>query len=993
MNARPAARPPSIPAATYRLQLNRCFTFADAAGLVNYLAELGVSDCYVSPVLAARSGSLHGYDVVRHDALNPELGGEAAFAPFAEALRSRGLGLLVDIVPNHMGIADPGNAWWQDLLANGPASACASCFDIDWATPRPGLAGKVLLPVLGGPFGEVLAAGELLLALEDGGLFLRYFDHRFPLSPQSWPRLLRPAGGRLRRRAGADASLPAALSRLGALLDELQEAPALSPAGPGVRRPPRSSRLRLATWQRLLGALLATHPALDRALRAELGTFNRARRSPRGMARLEALLDAQHYRLCHWRPGIEGLNYRRFFDVNDLAGLRVEEARVFQATHRLLFRLVQRDWVTGFRVDHPDGLYDPERYFARLQAGCRAALAAGGREDASPEPSRPFYVVAEKILSGEETLPPAWAVHGTTGYEFLARLNGLFVAEQNGRAFRQLYARFSGVSGTFSRTAYECRRHVLEWLFPAELERITLRLEGIAEQHRDSRDFSRANLRVALLETIASFPVYRTYVTARGVSPEDRAVVRRALAEARRRNPRQPGAVFDFLGRVLALEHPPGLDRAQRRERVDFVQRFQQLTGPVVAKGVEDTALYRFFPLASLNVVGGDPERFGEPLDAFHRWVAERQRLWPHGLSATSTHDTKRSEDVRARLNVLSEMPELWERAVLRWRAFNRHLRTPVHGRPAPDHNEEYLLYQMLVGAWPLGGSPLRKRGGGRPAGQPWTDFPARIQGYMEKALREAKQHTSWIEPNARYEAAVSRFVAEILRPVAANRFLADLEGFLPAVVRAGLYNGLSQTLLNIVLPGVPDFYQGSELWDFSLVDPDNRQPVDFERRRALLARVQALAAQDSAAGAEALLREPEDGAVKLFLIHQGLSFRRTRPALFAYGAYLPLTVQGRRQSQVVALARLLPDAVAPRQAVLAAAGRFFLTAGLPHPPIGEAAWGDTRLVLPEALALARFRCVLTGRTVSALSEGGAPCLPLPSVFRHLPVALLELMA
>ncbi|MBI2880187.1 MAG: malto-oligosyltrehalose synthase [Candidatus Tectomicrobia bacterium] len=958
-----------VPDATYRLQLNRRFPFRRASALVGYLDELGVSHCYTSPFLTARPGSLHGYDITDPGAINPEVGTERELASFARGLRRRGMGILMDVVPNHVCVADPANRWWNDLLENGPASPYACFFDVDWDSPDAPRAGKVLLPFLGQDCRRALKSGEIRVSRRGGAFFAEYSTLRFPLDPATWPHILLPALDRLRGRAKDS---PGA-SGLQSLIAAVRRLPPRTDAAP--RKVKERQRVNALVKDRL-SLLVEADGGVRRAVREALAELNGD-----ALGRLDALLSGQAYRLSRWRAAVEEINYRRFFDITELAAVRVEDPRVFAAVHRLVFHWIQRGWVTGLRIDHVDGLLDPEKYLGDLQQAC---LSAGRGAGASAGPSvprrprRPCYVVVEKILAHDEELRRRWPVHGTTGYEFLNLLNGIFVDARRERAFRGLYARLTGRRESFEDVVYESKRRVLRESLSAELRRLGRSLERIRGPRRRARGFTRGELEEALGGVIACFPVYRSYL--RGVEPsaggEDRRVLAWAIREAGRRNREIAKGVFDFIGAVLLGKGPGGLDGGRRAERRDFILRFQQLTTPAMAKGFEDTALYRHFPLASLNEVGGGPGRFGVAIDDFHRKNRDRLKKWPHGLSATSTHDTNRGEDVRARINVLSEIPGEWERAVRRWRRLNEKQKARLKGRAAPDAHEEYLLYQTLVGAWPLAPGD---------AAAP-SDFPRRVQDYMTKALREAKVHTGWLQPDEDYERGVQEFVRRVLRPAPENRFLADFAAFQHPVARAGVFNSLSQTLLKIASPGVPDFYQGAELWDFSLVDPDNRRPVDYGRRKRLLASLRAEGPAGPGALLARLMRRPEDGRIKLFVTSRALGFRRRERGLFLHGRYLPLRVRGGRERHVCAFARTDGE-----KAAIAAAGRFFLSLGAAdRPPVGRETWGDAVVSLGGPLAPGAYRDVFTQQEVRARRRGGAWVLPLDEVFSHLPVALLE---
>jgi (1->4)-alpha-D-glucan 1-alpha-D-glucosylmutase len=955
-----------VPLATYRLQLGPDLTFDDAAARLPYLERLGVSDAYTSPFFETASTNSHGYDVNDHNRFRAELGGEPAFWRFADRLRARGMGLLVDLVPNHMGIAGNRNARWYQVLQQGPTAPAAVYFDIDWTPVKDELAGKVLLPILGDQYGAVLDSGQLQLTLDERGLTVRYYDTVMPLAPRSWARVLGHRLAELQDRLGPEHP---ELLELESLLTWFTTIPpgveteAGSPAAGGVEVEPGQARL---------AELLARAPEIRKFVEDNVRILNGTPGDPPSFDLLDALLDDQAYRVAYWRVAGEEINYRRFFDINELAAIRPEVPEVFAETHRLVFDLVRRGIVTGLRVDHPDGLYAPAEYFRRLQRGCAEALGVENRND--------FYVVAEKILAPGERLPEGWATAGTTGYEFLNLVNGIFVDRAQARALEQVYARTIRIRPPFSDVVYECKRLIMRTSMASELNMLGHRLGRISEKHRSSRDFTLGSLTTALREIIAAFPVYRTYVgesevvpgepagqgPAADITDRDREYIARAVGHAKRRTPTMSESVYDWIQDLLCLRFPGWATEADRQERLDFVRRFQQITGPVTAKGYEDTVLYRFNRLVSLNEVGGDPSRFGTALAEFHAENLERQRRSPHALSATSTHDTKRGEDVRTRINVLSEIPGEWRARVAVWQRLNRRHHTAVDGAPVPGANTAYLIYQTLLGAWPIDA--------------------ARLRAYMLKATREAKVHTSWVNPNPRYDEAIARFVDTILDPGRSAAFLEDFIVFQARVAHFGMLSSLGQTLVKLTAPGVPDFYQGSELWDLNLVDPDNRRPVDWAVRERLLDEVlTALAAgRDRAAFAHELVKTKADGRVKLFLIHEGLAFRRARRALFETGAYRALEARGAYAEHVCAFARVTDDAAA-----VTVIPRLLARRGVDAVPLGIEYWADTRLELPAALG-GRFTNVLTGERLQTVPADGGAGLPLADALATFPVALLE---
>src|SRR2546426_7509020 len=974
-----------VPLATYRLQLGPDLTFDDASGLVPYLATLGSSDCYTSPFFETSSNRSHGYDISDHNRFRGELGGETAFGRFAEALRSNHLGLLIDVVPNHMGIAGSRNAWWFDVLMHGASSPYAPFFDIDWMPVKAELANKVLLPQLGDQYGVVLDRGELRVQLSDGRFTIHYYDTVLPVAPRTYVQIL---GHRLDQLETALGSEHAALLELKAVYQLLLTIPHRTETDP-ERLAARHRETEIAHQK--FARLLETSGDIRDFITENVRLFNGTPGDPRSFDLLDELLHDQVYRLAYWRVAGEEINYRRFFDINELAAIRTEDPRVFAETHRLIFRLVREGIVTGLRIDHPDGLYAPGEYFRRLHRACYLEIVRGRvageaaadstawrdrtvleRYDAIQQERgaslRPFYIVAEKILAPGERLPDHWAVLGTTGYEFLNALNGIFIDRQQAGAAERMYMRLLRQRPSFPEIVYQSKRLIMETSMAAELIMLGHRLDRISEKHRSSRDFTLASLTQALREIVANFPVYRTYVGDSGDDPSerDREYIGRAVVNAKRRTPTMDVSIYDWIHDLLVLKFPAWAEEADRAEGLDLVLRLQQTTGPVTAQGYEDTALYRYHRLVSLNEVGGDPSRFGTTVAEFHASNVARQASSPHALSATSTHDTKRSEDVRARINVLSEIPAEWRARVGAWQNLNRKHRVVVDGQAVPGPNEEYLLYQTLVGAWPIS--------------------LERLHAYLLQAIHEAKVETSWINPATRYDEAVLSFAEAVLDPARSAPFLADFTRFQRRVATFGALNSLAQVLVKVTAPGVPDFYQGTELWDLSLVDPDNRRPVDWALRRRLLDDLvkEIEGTQGSAGLARSLLKTREDGRVKLYLTRQALAFRRARAALFERGEYRPLEAQGPLAEHVCAFAR-----VADCEVALTVAPRHLAKRQIDDPLLGPDYWGSTWLPIPDDLG-ARFSNVLTGQIVEVGLTPEGRGLALGRALASFPVALLE---
>ncbi len=969
MNRRSSLEPAYVPCSTYRLQLNLRFTFTQAADVVSYLHDLGITDCYTSPFLMAHPDSMHGYDVTDHTRFNPEIGSEEQFTEFAERLQQRGMGLVVDVVPNHMCITHSSNLWWWDVLENGPSSDYARYFDIDWNPPKSELANKVLLPFLPDQFGLVLESQSIRALYDGGGFVLDSLGIHFPLAPRSWTPLL-------------DRMLVKAKERLTDSDGHVLELESIITAISHLPRREDTDLARVRERQRekevirrRLAALVEDSDVVRACLKEVLLIINGSKGNPHSFDALEKILDDQAYRLSFWRVASDEINYRRFFDINDLAAIRVESPEVFGIVHRIPFDLIRKSLVSGIRIDHPDGLFDPLRYFEDLQA--QAPLPGQAVNQSGNGVRRRLYLAAEKILVGDEELRPGWAIEGTTGYGFLNLLNGLFVDASKGRFFQRLYRKFTGWSQSYSDLIYESKRLVMQVSMSSELNVLSRRLDRISEQHRRSRDFTLESLRDALREVIACFPVYRTYIRTDTEHPDeqDERYIRGAIKTAKRRNPATSGSVFDFIQDLLLLKDPDSISDADRAERRLFVMRFQQLTGPVMAKGLEDTAFYRYCPLLSLNEVGGSPDRFGTALAHFHAKNLARRQSWRNAMLASSTHDTKRSEDVRARINVLSEIPAEWYRAIRTWQRLNEPKKMQVAGENVPSANEEYFLYQTLLGAWPL--TPMDAAG--------HADFVGRIHTYVEKALREAKVNTSWISPNTEYEAAVHSFLDAILDNSAGNLFLEQLAPFQAKIATAGMFNSLSQTLLKITAPGLPDLYQGTEVWNFNLADPDNRRAVDYARLQALLAQLHAAESEAPAVLLDRLLADPADGSLKLFATRCALRFRREHRALFTHGSYIPLRAAGEKNRHVVAFARSFRGAT-----VLVLAGRFFaqLAADV-RLPVGAETWGDTEVVLRKQIPAVSYRDVFTGKIVASVPPGGDFAISVAEAFAHLPIAML----
>ena len=917
---------PRIPVCTYRLQFNRQFTFAQAREITRYLRDLGVSDVYASPYFQARPESLHGYDITDHNKLNEAIGSRDDYDRWISELHAHGMGQVLDFVPNHMGVGEALNTWWMDVLENGPSSAYAKYFDIDWRPLKEDLRDKVLLPILGDQYGRVLERGELKVHFDGGSFFLTYYDHKFPIAPGTYRFLLARVLEILTDHKDQDF-----YAELQSIRTALEYLPRRTETDPNkIAERAREKEI----IKRRLERRCEEAPEVLNAINRAVEEVNGQPGDPRSFDRLDELLNAQAYRLAYWRVAAEEINYRRFFDVNDLAAIRQEEPEVFEATHRLLLELVRSHAVTGVRIDHPDGLYLPRGYFEKLQQCCAEQL---GR---NPEGGPAVYMVVEKILTGDEPLRSNWPVHGTTGYDFGNDVAQVLVDHGAETEITKTFRRFVGHSMHYAHLVYAKKRLVMRLALANDVNVLGNMVDRLSEQNRWFRDFTLQSLVLAVRETIACFPVYRTYVEPdQPVTEEDRQVIERAISTAKRRNPGIEASVFNFLRDVLLLRFPENVEAKAREEQTEFVLKFQQVTGPVMAKGVEDTVFYIYNRLVGLNEVGGEPQQFGSTVERFHQRNSLRQSRWPATLLATSTHDTKRGEDARARALAISELAGLWRRSVPRWRAANRRWKKQLEEQQAPDANEEYLLYQTLLATWPVDNS-------GTAMAQVSGEYIERIQAYMAKALNEAKLNTSWIQPNDEWLDATRNFVAKILEPGAKNKFLPAFLPFAEQIARLGAINSLSQTLLKLTAPGVPDIYQGSELWNLSLVDPDNRRAVDYKMRAEMLSCL-------STSTPEQHLHNWPDGRIKMLITQRALRFRGEHADLFRDGDYLPLAASGEFADCIIAFARK-----SKRQSAVVIVPR--LSSRIGFPPIGNR-WKDTAIQLPEGFPLERWRQVLTG--------------------------------
>ena len=914
-----------VPRVTYRLQFHEGFRFADAARLAPYLARLGISHVYASPYMKSRPGSTHGYDIVDHRSLNPELGDQTDFDRMVAAFAENGLGHILDFVPNHIGVGGADNPLWLDVLEWGHESQYAGWFDIDWKPDHPYLRSKLLVPFLGKQYGIELEAGNLALRFDraNGDFAVwAYERHKLPISPLHYTRILGDEHAELERMGDSFASLPDWRPQI-------------------VRR--------AAELKAELGRLARDDAAVQQAIDAVVSRLND------NPAMLDALIRDQHWRAAHFRVAADDINYRRFFDINDLAGLRMELPELFEHTHSLVLRLLNEGTIDGLRVDHVDGLLDPKAYLERLRS----------------EAARPFYLVVEKILAHDEALREDWPVEGTTGYDFTNLVMALLIDPAAEDGLTRAYMEFTGERRSFAEIVRASKIRIMEKEMASELNVLARDAARAARQNPRSADFTQNILQQAIKEVVACFPVYRTYVDGSAAPTDaDRRDLDWAVGQARRYETDIDPSVFDFLHALASTDLVAGPRSGfSRHSVVRFAMKLQQYSGPVMAKGLEDTAFYRYNRLLALNEVGGTPDRIGLALTTFHQANALRAKHWPHAMLATSTHDTKRGEDSRARLTVLADMPEEWGRQVVAWSRVLRAARGDVEGTGPPDRNDEYAFYQLLLGSWPAELICVGELDAERLAA-----YSQRLVAAMRKSLREAKLHTTWAAPDEEFENGTLSFVEAALDPARSSAFLALFRPFAERVARLGVSNSLVQTVLKLTLPGMPDLYHGTELWDLNLVDPDNRRPVDYALREKALAEVTEALARDRRGTMRGLAEAWPDGRIKLAVIATLLEYRSRHPELFAEGAYEPVMAEGAEGDRVCCFVRKGADA-----AILVAASRF---------PGASERWGppaDGSVPVPPCLQAARLLELLTGRAVPA--EDGA--VSMQQLFADLPVAVL----
>ncbi len=926
-----------IPSSTYRIQFNTTFGFDKASAIVDYLHELGITFLYASPVFKAKKGSPHGYDVVDQNQLNPELGGNEGFDSLINALKKHDMGWLQDVVPNHMAF-DGENEKLMDVLENGANSQYFDFFDIEWNHPYESIKGRVLAPFLGRLYGVSLEDGEITLKYDSEGFTINYYDHKFPLKIESYINVITHRLKQLKCRL--DKEHPDFIKLLG-ILYSLKNMP---DTGEGLVN--INDHVRFI--KRIFWELYSRSAVVKNFIDENIKIFNGEKGNPESLNLLDTLLSEQNFNLSFWKMATEELNYRRFFNINGLISLKMEEEGVFDQTHSLILDLIKKDKFNGLRIDHIDGLYDPTNYLKRVK-----------------ETAGDVYVVVEKILEFDETLPHYWLTEGTTGYDYMNMVNFLFCDSQNEDNLQKIYSGFAEFRTNYEDLLYEKKKLIIEKDMTGDIDNLAHQLKGISSRDRHGSDITLYGLKEALIEVFAFFPVYRTYINQKIFGETDCHYIREALYKARKRN---PSLLYElkFIERFMRLDFADYLPVDEVNDWIRFVMRLQQFTGPLMAKGFEDTTLYIYNRLISLNDVGGNPRQFGISLNEFHDYIIDRKRSWPYAMNTTSTHDTKRGEDVRARINVLSEIPKEWQTKIKEWDRINRKNKTMANDIEIPDRNDEYFLYQTLIGTFPFN----------------WEDYSGyidRIKDYIIKAVREAKVHTAWLTPDDEYESAFLDFVEQLLDTTERNKFLRSFHPFMKKVAAYGIYNTLSQTLIKITSPGVADFYQGSELWDLSLVDPDNRRPVDFELRGEILRDIKEREKEDIISLLNKLVSAREDGRIKFYLTYKGLNIRREKQEIFLKGDYLPLKVEGRFKDNILAYARIFNNewaiTIAPR----------FLTDVIDENelPFGMDIWRDTCINLPDN-APSKWVNALTEESIS-----GEKTIYIGKCFLHFPVAWL----
>ncbi len=925
-----------VPSSTYRVQFTPSFTFEHARDILSYLQKLGISDLYASPIFKAVKGSSHGYDVVNPTEINPELGGNDSLRKLKKDMDEHGLSWLQDIVPNHMAY-DSQNKMLMDVLENGPNSRFMHFFDINWDHFYESLKGRILAPFLGKFYGEALEDGEISLKYDRAGITVNYYELSFPLRIESYVKVFTHNLRNLENDMGENH--PELLKFIGTVytVNDL-------PSGDNNIQQ-RYEQIRFT--KKMLWKLYIQNEQIKKFIDENLALFNGVKGEPESFNLLDHLLSEQYFRLSFWKVATEEINYRRFFTINNLISLRLEESGVFDHTHSLISQLVKEGVFNGLRIDHIDGLFDPGDYLVRLR-------------DIAPE----AYVCVEKILEEDEEIPDDWPVAGTTGYDFLNRLNGLFCYTKHRKKFNRIYSKFSRMNASYATLVAEKKRLMVNKHLAGNIDALAHMMKSISSRNRHGNDITLYGLRRALVEIMAYFPIYRTYINQHHFSDHDINYIRMAITSAKERN---PDLMYElrFIEKFLLLKLEDMTVEEKRREVIEFVMRFQQVTGPLMAKGVEDTSMYIYNRLLSLNEVGGSPDVFGRKIDDYHRFIDKRRKRHPYGLNTSATHDTKRGEDTRARINVISELAEEWESSIAYWRKVNRGGKA-IRETAIPDRNDEYLLYQTLLGSWPMEDSER-------------DNFLQRVREYMIKAIREAKVHTAWLKPDAEYEKGCIDFLEDILGPRDENEFLNSFLQFQRKVSWYGMFNSLAQTVIKITSPGIPDIYQGNELWDFSMVDPDNRRPVDYKLRKSLLDDIAQKSESDRQSLIDDLLASMEDGRIKIFITYTALNHRKQNKEIYEGGNYIPLKVNGELSENILVFARKYVN-----KTLLVVVPRFLASVIEPGTqPLGEECWKNTGIEIGKDLPKS-YTNLFTGEQLQADNT-----FRIADILNKFPVAIL----
>ncbi|MGV0026830.1 malto-oligosyltrehalose synthase [Phormidesmis priestleyi] len=921
-----------VPVSTYRLQFTGAFGFNSANQIIEYLAELGISDLYASPIFTANQGSTHGYDVIDPNQINPELGLLEEFEALVSKVQDYQLGWLQDIVPNHMAYSSH-NRLLMDVFEHGSASEYFEFFDIAWNAPFGDDRDRILAPMLGDFYGDCLERGEIQLQYDQGNLKVVYGSLKLPIRLESYRQLIHQNLESLTQKLGKENSSLIKLMGVLYIIETVSLA--------ANQRQEQSNFAKGILWE-----LYQNDPDIKEFLDQNIKVLNGEKGNSESFNALDELLREQFFRLAYWKTASESINYRRFFAVNELISIKAENLQTFEKSHAFISKLVQEHKFTGLRIDHIDGLSDPTQYLERLQ-----------------ERMGDVYITIEKILELKETLPDNWDIQGTSGYDFMNYVNGVFCKQDNQEALTKIYANIVGSEFDYSQLVREKKRFILEKDLRGDLANLSHLLKNISNRYRYSNDFTIYGLEAAIAEILILFPIYRTYVNHEGIREVDRDYIQDVIQGTRTNLPLLVHEL-NFIEKLLLLDYDNSLTPAEKEQWLYFVMRVQQYTGPLMAKGVEDTVLYVYNRLISLNEVGGNPSHFGVAVEDFHTFNQAHQSRWIHTMNATATHDTKRGEDTRARINVLSEIPAEWEQQVKAWVDINQSCKAQVDGLEMPDRNDEYFFYQTLVGAFPFDQTER-------------SNLIDRLKEYIIKAIREAKVHTNWLTHNTEYETAFTRFVESVLDPSEQNKFLQKFVPFQQKIADYGIFNSLSQTLLKITAPGVPDFYQGVELWELSLVDPDNRRPVDFEQRRSLLKDLKLRAKTDLQALISELLDTRHDGRIKLFLTFQALQARKAHFEIFQQGDYLPLEITGKFKDYIIAFSRRYEERIA-----VTIVPRFLTDITKPGKPPIDSVWRDTYIQLPATST--SWKDAISGKTLESSER-----VAIAQILQQFPVALL----